>query len=203
MNPFGIPDWTFGTTRPMPADFAAWAKGKTAAQIRAHYRCSGATVLKWRKMAGLPATPAFRMRGSAPDGFAEVAARMYLTEAMEHFKIAYRTARRWYAECGIEPQKAPPTPRPTQSRIALPYNAVKRAELDPSTASHAAQHLRRIFPSVHRADIRLNETGGETWGSVRDLPNKGRDQYYVSGKGVVSSVELIDLAYRHGFREAA
>jgi hypothetical protein len=66
-------------------------------------------------------------------------------------------------------------------------------------AAEAANFLRRTHPSVHRADIRMYEQSAHTWGDVKNVPYRGVNQYFVSGKGIMWIDDLIAYAQTKGF----
>jgi hypothetical protein len=67
-------------------------------------------------------------------------------------------------------------------------------------AAEAAHFLRRTHPSVHRADIKMYEQSSHTWGDVNNVPHRGINQYFVSGKGMMWLDDLIAYAQAKGFK---
>lgn len=182
--------------RPMPADFPIRAAAMLNNDLERHYSAGYQTIIRWRQECGVAAPVIKTQRApkfSRPDDFALVARSMTLTEAERHYDRPATTIRRWFAEVGIEPRR----------HVWKPTKPVIRAELDQNVHSLAAHHLRRFYPSVHRADIRLREHDRDTWGDERGLPDRGKGLYFVSGLGVIPAYEMIAIARDHGFAEAA
>jgi hypothetical protein len=112
----------------------------------------------------------------------------------------------WLRERGITPLSiwdrralnANPVPIKTEEERTVP-----RREFNGRTklvAAEAAHFLRRYHPSVHRADIKMYEHSSHTWGDVNNVPFRGINQYYVAGKGIMWSDDLIAYAETRGFK---
>lgn len=180
--------------RPVPAGFPEMARTTADNRLREMYGAGQATVVRWRAETGISyRRPGISPHCQMPHDFAEVARGMSNPEAARYFRRSPETTRRWFVYAGV-------TPRETRFLSTKP---VIRAELDPSMPAQAAQHLRRFYASVHRADIRLDDRTRQTWGAARGLPDGGRGQHFVSGLGVMSDLELIALARDHGFQGGA
>lgn len=74
-----------------------------------------------------------------------------------------------------------------------------RMERQENVYDYAANHLRRFYRNVHRADIKVYEHSKVTWGDLRDVPSGGKGYYFIDGKGVVTQDEMLSLACNHGF----
>jgi len=179
--------------RPIPGGFANKAGLMGDAALARLYKAGQGTVRRWRRECGVPSRAREnRDNAQMPESFIEIACGKTVKEAARYFGRDTRTIRRWFAYAGLTPK----TERFVSTR------AVKRAELDQSIPSLAAHHLRRFYPSVHRADIRLKENERITWGDERKLPDGGRGLYYVAGLGAIPDYEMIALARDHGFMDA-
>lgn len=181
--------------RPMPADFPELARKMADNRLREHYRAGQLTVMRWRRQSGVRHVPeGAPLNARVPADFAEVAQGKTVIAVSRHYNRDTRTIRRWFVYTGL-------TPRPeSETRIVI-TKPVIRAELDPSVPSQAAQHLRRFYANVFRADIRLDERTRQTWGTAHGVPDNGRGHHFVSGLGVLPDYEMIALARDHGFRE--
>ena len=176
--------------RPVPAGFAEHAPTASDMTLRTMFSAGPTTIARWRKETGIPRPPELARGSQCPPNFAEIATGMTVRQAAERLGRPVETVRKWFVVAGV-------TPRVASFR---PTGTIKRTEGDASVAGQAAQYLRQTFASVHRADIRLKDGSTATWGSERGLPDKGRGQYFVSGKGAMPAADMIELARAHGFR---
>lgn len=180
--------------RKLPDDFAARAVAMSDQDLRRHYVAGQSTIKRWRIESGATENLFKRLPNvQMPADFAEIANGMTVGQAADHFRRPRDTIRRWFGYAGI-------APRPARFVATQKVNHV---ELDASVAGQAAQHLRRFYGSVHRADLRIRESGRATWGSERGLPDGGRGLYFVSGLGVMPDHEMVGLARDRGFKEWA
>lgn len=178
--------------RPMPEDYRELARTMTDKQLQRHYGAGYGPIARWREESGIPRPiPAAKPNLQMPADFAELARGMTITEAAHRFGRQPETIRRWFVYAGITPR---------ESRVVI-TKPVSRAALDPSVPGQAAQHLRRFYANVFRADIRLDERTRQTWGTAHGVPDGGRGHHFVSGLGVLPDLEMIALARDHGFRE--
>lgn len=175
----------------MPADYRELARTMTDKQLQRHYEAGYGPIARWRAESGIPRPiPAAKPNLQMPADFAEVARGMTVTEAAFRFGRQPETIRRWFVYAGVTPR---------ESRVVI-TKPVSRAVLDPSVPSQAAQHLRRFYANVFRADIRLDERTRQTWGAAHGVPDNGRGHHFVSGLGVLPDYEMIALARDHGFQ---
>lgn len=175
--------------RPMPADFRERARTMSLSQLYKHYEAGHSTVARWVREANILRNPRPPRTVRMPADFAEHARGLTISQAATMFNCHTSTARRWFVLVGI-------VPKDTRHVVHRP---VMRAELDATTAGRAAQYLRRFYPNVHRADLRLTEGSKRTWGDEKGLPDGGRGFFYVTGPGVIPEHEMIMLARDHGF----
>lgn len=229
----------------------------------------GITERQARKTAwsmGLPSRRPSRIRRLAPPDFIEVVNRIGITNARNHFNVAWDTIYRWCSELNIKPPARRPTKTRPQKDIAVPndwaevaptlykvelaahyglssrmvdrliektgirsrktvhelarerpaketrpgrplcwrktpgFNTFRYStELPRSTPQEAAQFLRRRYANVHRADIQMREGSSQTWGDVHGAKDRGRGQYYVHPIGIMSELDMVMLAVKHGF----
>lgn len=185
---------------PMPEDFMQYAGRVSRNSLHKMYGVGWGAIDRWLKQAGMT----MDIPRPVPADWAQVAPHFKRTELSQRYKASLADIRRWIEETGVD---------------AMQYNYVKKS-MNPSrdelvkikhieprvfdaevkvTAPFAAKYLQKIYPNVHSAAIRLYETSKETWGSVRGLPDKGKNHYHVSGKGALWLDEVIALAVKHGF----
>ena len=185
-----------------PEDFADYAETSTVGALRTRYGVGEKTVQRWLRELGLGFGK--RKPKDVPEDWAKMAPHYRKMELVRLYNVTINDVRHWIKVTGID---------------AMPYNHVKKPyspsreqlieieKIEPKVfdrdtqtiAPFAGKYLQRYYPSVHRADIRLYEATKETWGSVRGLPDKGRNHFYVSGKGTLWLDEVIELAVKHGF----
>lgn len=179
--------------RPMPADFRERALTLSLSQLYRHYGAGHSTVARWVREANLRRNPRPPRTVRMPADFAEAARGLTIAQAATMFNCHTSTARRWFVLVGV-------VPKDTRH---VTHRPVIRAELDATVAGCAAQHLRRFYQNVHRADLRLTEGSRKTWGDEKGLPDGGRGFFYVAGLGTMPDYEMIALARDHGFEEMA
>lgn len=165
-----------------PADFAAYAPGKTFAQLMKRYSVGWRTVTRWRNETGTrgydPSIDPFVRRYAypLPDDFREIAAITSDRALGRHYGRDHKTIKRWRREVGIpspgrrkivdgKPSKPAVTlVRPTAGNVALPARSLQRAPLITGREAEAAQHLRRFYPAVYRcAEGGRADPKGEFW----------------------------------------
>lgn len=156
-------------------------------KIADYYQVTSRRVRLWYSNAKVP-LPKNKQPLDVPPGWFERVSGMTCAEACRYFNRSDATIRNLVRMTGVTLRKAPRF----STSLGIP---VKQAETAVDTA---AMVLRRYHTNVHRADIRLYESSGDTWGSVRGLPHKGHGQYFVAGIGVVSSDRLIEMAREKG-----
>ncbi len=185
--------------RPMPADFAKVAKGKSLSQMMKKYNAGTATIQRWRKEVGIEPLPPGRFaERPMPDDFRTRAASLSQNGAKLAYGACTETVRKWYREAGIKPSTKRGTNRNSNtvnwgSRQPINFGATN----DGSVAAAAANHLRRKgFANVYRATVL-------DLAKRRHLPDAGKHHYAVSGKGLLHQDEMIAIAQASGFRSFA
>lgn len=176
----------------IPADFAEIALTLTRPELCARYAAPVWVVARWLTDTGItpkravPIPPPPKRR-ELPTDFAAVAPTMTRQQLSTRYIASTEIIRRWCEEAGVTPRvPTPPAHRGTVVAIA------QRTERDASLAGLAADHLRRSYSNIFRADI-LPER------ERRHLPDKGKGLFVVSGKGAMTPAALIDLAKAKGF----
>ena len=198
----GLPPLSFRKERPVPEDFAAmFAELRTLRKLLKHYRASVETLDQWITATGLerPKNRA-EMKVPLPSGWFDLTPKMTLEDIQHRFGLTKKVAQRMVRETGVRPL-------PYRNPEAVVYR-MGRPVINPvgdtyNKADRAAHYLRRFYPSVHKADIRIRENGFTTWGSERGLPNLGRGYYHVAGVGVVPLPAMMELASAKGWSEQA
>lgn len=120
-----------------------------------------------------------------PEAFAERAQGMSTVQVAKHFKVSIKRARKWFKATGVEYVRA---------RSTKPYRRAPPVKAAASEIDQAISALRRRYPNVFRCDIRLHERKRDTFGSVRGLPDKGRNHWFVESIGIVDEAKVIELA---------
>jgi len=203
--------------RAVPDDFRELVATTPLTQLKARYNCGQGTLYRWLHETGYDELAPFTSHaGVTPDDFIARAARSTRSELLTHYKIGTRTLERWLTNTGAktrgqlaveEARTRAPTPpkRPTPTTTPKPRTdmpeAPKVQDATPSPiVAGAAQFLRKHHSNVHRADIRMFEGRGDTWGDHYGAPDRGVGHYYVSGAGIVSHAQLVEMAEARGYR---
>lgn len=193
---------------PPPDDLREMARTMNVTQLVKHYGRIRSVVVRWMdelKLTEVIVSPRGR-RSAVPDNFRTMAPTMTCAELMRLYGSDRRTVKGWLREMGITPVSK--TERYAQTARFVPAEVkgddpVARREFSSHTqliAAEAANFLRRTHPSVHRADIKMYEQSAHTWGDVKNVPFRGINQYFVSGKGVMWIDDLIAYAEAKGFK---
>jgi len=186
--------------RAVPDDFAEQYEAlRTIRSLIKHYVASGETIKRWITESGLDMPqPRFTHKTPIPEDWHERAGNMTRTDALHFWKVTPRILDRWVADTGIKLRRFR-NPQSILGRMGRrPVQVVRQDQLN--TIDRAAQFLRRFYGCVHRADLKIYESGRETWGSQRGLPRDGAGLYNLSGK-IVPAEDLLVIAEKHGWEE--
>lgn len=203
-----------GLTRPkkhpsyiVPDDFEERAKTMNVTQLARFYERSRETIAKWFKIKDIPCDENLAKRGKAiPKSFETIARNVTRADLAKFYNCDLRTIRGWLEETKIIPLT------PEEKRMRQPVKAadiIKPKVVEPRrefksreklVAAEAAHFLRRTHLNVHRADIQMYENSSHTWGDVHEIPHRGINQYFVSGKGVMWLDDLVAYAETKGFK---
>jgi hypothetical protein len=191
---------------PPPDDLAERVKTMNMTQLVEHYGRARTVILRWMRELQLTQIMAGVRKKAIPANFHKMAVTMTRAELMRLYNTNHVTVRGWLEELGVTPlsmlerraQIAKPVPIKIEEECTVP-----RREFKSHTkliAAEAAHFLRRTHQSVHRADIQMYEQSSHTWGDVNNVPHRGVNQYFVSGKGVMWFDDLIAYAETKGFK---
>jgi hypothetical protein len=191
-----------------PDDFEEMAKTMNITQLTNHYGRVRSVISRWveeLELTDIVVSSSGRPK-AIPHNFSKMAPTMTRAELMRLYNTDRLTIMRWLKEMGITCQSI--VDRRVQNAKSVPTKIeedgpVARREFSSRTkmvAAEAAQFLRRVHASVHRADIRMYEQSSHTWGDVKNIPHRGINQYYVAGKGVIWIDDLIAYAETKGFK---
>jgi hypothetical protein len=191
-----------------PDDFEEMALTMNMTQLTNHYGRVRSVIARWveeLELTDIVVSPCGRPK-AIPHNFSKMAPTMTRAELMRLYNTDRLTIMRWLKEVGITCQSI--MDRREQNAKSVPTKIeedgpVARREFSSRTkmiAAEAAQFLRRLHASVHRADIRMFEQSSHTWGDVKNVPHRGINQYYVAGKGVMWIDDLIAYAEAKGFK---
>lgn len=187
--------------RPPPADLAEVAARMTRSEMTRHYFVSRDTVIRWINETGVECLD-LRKRG-IPSDFATVAPMLTKAELSDRFDKDPSTIERWLRVCGVRAHKVLSLRnlklKELEEEKTRPPEVRQFREKVKAIAPVAADFLRKHYSAVFRCDIKLWEARSGTWGSQRGLPDYGKNQYFVAGKGPMWIDELIELAVKHGF----
>lgn len=204
-----------GLTRPrkhpayiVPDGFEERAKEMNITQLARYYERGRDTICKWLRERNIAQHEDLGKRGKAiPKNFDKIAPNMTRSDMAKLYNCDLRTIRGWLEDTGITPLT------PEEKRMREPVKAEnilkKIAHEQPRRefksherliAAEAAHYLRRTHVNVHRADIQMFENSSHTWGDVHEIPHRGINQYFVSGKGVMWLDDLINYAEVKGFK---
>lgn len=191
----------------VPADFAEHAY-QPIKVLRARYGVRHETITVWRAAVGVTpqmvrdhqAMVSGRIKRNIPEGFAEYQLGRSVEDVAKHFGMHRNTARRMFAELGIDrqqqyndaraamkrakPVKAAAPRRPMASTFTQ-TGGVERPHIDITPAGQAAEFLRRFGPVV-----RCNEQG-------RYDPAGNR---WRRGSSLLTADEIIQRAVRNGWQ---
>lgn len=192
---------------PPPDDLKEMARTMNVTQLVKHYGRIRSVIVRWMdelKLTEVLVSPRGR-KSAVPDNFRTMAPTMTCAALMRLYGSDRRTVKGWLKETGVT--SLPKAEWYAQTVRFVPeevgeVDPVARREFSSHTkliAAEAANFLRRIHPSVHRADIRMYEQSPHTWGEVKNVPFRGINQYFVSGKGIMWIDDLIAYAEAKGF----
>ena len=191
---------------PPPEDFEEMAQTLNVTQLVKHYGRVKSVVTRWMYELQLTEIDTGKRKKVIPPTFCKMAPTMTRAELMRLYNANRMSVLGWLKETGITPlsktewreQSDNPAPLKIEEESTVP-----KREFNGQTkliAAEAAHFLRRTHQSVHRADIRMYEQSSHTWGDVKNLPHRGVNQYYVSGKGVMWLDDLLAYAAIKGFK---
>jgi hypothetical protein len=191
---------------PPPEDFAEKLETMNVSQLMKHYERARTVICRWMLELELTKINTGGRKKVIPPTFHKIAPTMTCAELMRLYNSNRVTVRGWLQELGIHPltiwqrRELNANPVPVKTEQDTPAT---RRELNGRTklvAAEAAKFLRRYHPSVHRADIKMYEYSSHTWGDVNNVPFRGINQYFVAGKGIMWSDDLIAYAETKGFK---
>ena len=191
---------------PPPNDFAERLETMNVSQLMKHYERARSVICRWIFELELTTIVRGGRKKVIPSNFDAVAPTMTCAELTRLYNANRATIIGWLRERGITPlsilerRKLNANPAPIKIEEG---QTVTRRELSGRTklvAAEAAHFLRRFHPSVHRADIKMFEHSSHTWGDVNNVPFRGINQYYIAGKGIMWSDDLIAYAESRGFK---
>jgi hypothetical protein len=192
---------------PPPDDLREMARIMNVTQLVKHYGRIRSVVVRWMNELNLTeiVVSARGRHKSIPDNFSKMAPTMTCAQLMRLYGSDRRTIKGWLKEMGLTAVSK--TERYAEITTPVPADTEEeqtaaRREFRGHTkliAAEAANFLRRTHPSVHRADIRMYEQSAHTWGDVKNVPYRGVNQYFVSGKGIMWIDDLIAYAQTKGF----
>lgn len=191
---------------PPPDDLAERLKTMNVTQLIEHYGRARTVIFRWMRELQLKKVVTGVRKKAIPANFHKMATTMTRAELMRLYNTNHVTIKGWLEELGVTPlsmldrraQMAKPVPIKIEEECTVPRREFKgHTKL---IAADAAQFLRRIHACVHRADIQMYEQSSHTWGDVNDVPHRGVNQYFVSGKGVLWLDDLIAYAETKGFK---
>lgn len=200
-----------------PPEFVEVVNRLGVTKARHHFNIAWDTIYRWCSELNIkpPARRPTKTRPpkdvAIPADWEQIAPTMYKVELAAHYGLSSRMIDRLIEKTGTRSRKTvhelarekPPKERrarPPCWRSAAHYQTFRyTTELPRSTPQQAAQFLRRIYANVHRADIQMREGSNQTWGDVHGATDHGKGQYYVHPVGIISELDLVMLAVKHGF----
>lgn len=193
---------------PPPDDLREMARTMNVTQLVKYYGRIRSVVVRWMdelKLTEVLVSSSGRKK-SIPDNFRTMAPTMTCAALMRLYGSDRRTVKGWLRETGIA--SIPKAEWYAKTDTFVPDEVkgdepVARREFSGHTkliAAEAANFLRRTHPSVHRADIKMYEQSAHTWGDIKNVPFRGINQYFVSGKGIMWLDDLIAYAEAKGFK---
>lgn len=179
---------------PVPAEFVRLAGAMHQQALAAHYGVASSTIRIWLdkldiKAAPRPDRPSRRLM--PPDDFQEVARTKAQGQLEQHYKVSESVIKRWCKETGVRPMLSPYYRR-NGNRASIATSGV-----DGSVAAQAAHYLRsRSRYIVYKCEV-LDAA------QRAKLPNKGKDHWYVNGRGAMPAPQMIAFAEAKGFDSGA
>ena len=191
---------------PPPSDFAEMLETMNVSQLMKHYERARSVICRWMLELELTKIVTGRRKKVIPFTFHKIAPTMTCAELMRLYNTNRVTVRGWLHELGIHPltiwqrRELNANPVPVKTEEDTPATRRELSGRTKLVAAEAAKFLRRYHPSVHRADIKMFEHSSHTWGDVNNVPFRGINQYYIAGKGIMWSDDLIAYAESRGFK---
>lgn len=183
---------------PTEQDFAAFAPGKTTAELCEHFNLGRTSITLLRRRTGIAGTPSPKFE--LPDDFRERAKSMSMSQLAKHYGVGSGTIQRLCDENGIKTKGLKPAkPRAPKKRISekkfVNWGRPAAAPLavDHTLAGQAANHLRRFYPTVHRMSIHEPHTL-----RLKGIPDGGKGHYQV-GREVMTIADMCSLAKSMGW----
>jgi hypothetical protein len=208
--------------RPAPADFRARAAELGAWALKRHYRTGILIINRWYEETG--AVRLIEPPMPVPADFVDVVARTHQLGLVRHYRVSNSTIRRWLSETGLTPAPRPRVDNPR--RLPMPEDfpglapTLTRAQL----ADRLGVSDTVILRWCQEAGVRpmrspfYRRKGGPVGQGTAIPPvdadlaaqaaqflrrRKGRDHYYVNGRGVMPAAQMIELAEERGFDHRA
>lgn len=192
--------------RAVPDDFRESQKSMGYKELCTKYRCSQQTLQRWYNACDIPLGTYHTERSTIPPDWVAVAPTMTKTLLALHYNVSVTTINKWLENTGVDPKRFIPTKK--EKPVVPPHrgrhSALRKTpvpSVKPDEVSQAAHYIRRFYPNVFRADLKLFEAYSDTWGERNNVENYGIGKYFVSGLGVISDDEVVKLADRLGFRK--
>ena len=206
-----------GRLRDVPQNVAELIAELGIEGARRELRTGWATIARWMRDLNIPKPKREivrpKMTPDVPADWAEVVPTMFKYEIADHYRMSPMMVTRLIEQTGVKSRKTAhelarekPPKQPAQKR--KPFLRVRNFTspiryglpvIRDGAAVRAASHLRRYYPNVHRADIQMLINKPVTWGDQQGLPDRGRGYYYVSGRGILTDQEVVELAESLGF----
>jgi hypothetical protein len=191
---------------PPPEDFVGMLNTMNVSQLMKHYGHARSVICRWIFELELTTIVRGGRKKVIPSNFDTVAPTMTCAELTRLYNANRATIVGWLRERGITPlsiwdrRELNANPVPVKTEEDTPATRRELSGRTKLVAAEAAKFLRRYHPSVHRADIKMFEHSSHTWGDVNNVPFRGINQYYVAGKGIMWSDDLIAYAESRGFK---
>lgn len=204
--------------RLVPADFPEVVNRLGITSARDHYKVAWDTIYRWCGETRIkpPARRATKTRPQkdvpVPADWAEVAPTKFKKELAVIYGLSSRMVDRLIEKTGVRSRKTVheiASEKPATERRGKPMHWRKAGqhyqtfryitEIPRSTPEQAASFLRRFYVNVHRADILLRAGSAKTWGDLHGAPKHGHGFYYVHPVGIISELDMVMLAVKHGF----
>jgi hypothetical protein len=191
---------------PPPSDLEEMLQTMNVTQLVKHYERARSVISRWIDELQLTEIVTGGRKKAIPPTFTKMAPTMTRAELMRLYNTNRPTIVGWLRETGLtalsRDEWRVQNDKTAALKIGEDGTVAKRVFNGRAkmVAAEAANFLRRTHPSVHRADIRMFEQSSHTWGDVNNIPHRGINQYYVSGKGVMWLDDFIAYAEKKGFK---
>lgn len=180
----------------------------TVTKVAEHYSVKLEVVYRWLSQANVRPKKSTLKPIVIPPDWNEVAPKMTQADLMRHYNCGRERIYRLMGATGVQPMKHVNKPTKQKTVREMTPRVVRSGLKDREDMTHltgyaesAAHYLRKMYSNVFKADIRYSDVTHETWGFREGLPNGGRQQYSVSGVGILWLDELIELAKKRGWKE--